>query len=297
MLYLTTDLGVPIEYCTSGRFVCEEGGAVHPDRLLNTYVVLFGSEGEYRITQNGVEYALTPGTYMILLAGFRHAGTAPCLPGLSHYWCHFFLHGSTELIGEEDMKRTAGRMRERGAESAAAEKLLLPEFGTVPSSEKFHLLFHSLIDKSQSMDVYRAKVCDLILTEILCELSDAFIRENGEAGQKRQATAAKIVEYIRVNAAAIGAVAEVADHFGYNPEYMTTLVRQATGMSVIDHLHRAKIEEAKKLLLSTSLTVGEIASRVGFSDPRYFSRLFRSQIDLTPSEYRSTYFKIHTNRE
>ncbi len=91
-------------------------------------------------------------------------------------------------------------------------------------------------------------------------------------------------------------VAEVADVFGSHPEYMTTLVRQVTGVSVLEHINRAKIEEAKKLLLSTSLTVAEIAPRVGFSDARYFSRIFRRETELTPSEYRNTYFKIHTNR-
>lgn len=99
-----------------------------------------------------------------------------------------------------------------------------------------------------------------------------------------------------MNAAELGSVAQVAQHFGYNAEYMTTLMRGATGLTVLEHIHRAKIEEAKKLLLSTSLAVGEIASRVGFTDARYFSRLFRRETDLTPSEYRNTYFKIHTNR-
>ena len=296
MLYLTTDLRTPAEYCTSGRFVSDTGGAVHPDRLLSTYVVLFGSEGEYRIRQNGTEYALTPGTYLILLAGFRHAGTAPCLPGLKHYWCHFFLHGEVNLIDEESMEKTADRLRRRASEGGANDLLLLPEFGRVPSPERIQLLFHSLIDKSRGMDAYREKECDLILTELLCELSDAFLAER--AGTDRgQATAAKIVEYIRSKAASVGSVAEIAEIFGYNPEYMTTVVRRATGLSVLEHINRAKMEEAKRLLLSTGLTVAEIAQTVGYADARYFARLFRRQTDLTPSEYRNTYFKIHTNRE
>ena len=78
---------------------------------------------------------------------------------------------------------------------------------------------------------------------------------------------------------------------------MTTVVRRATGLSVLEHINRAKMEEAKRLLLSTGLTVAEIAQAVGYADARYFARLFRRQTDLTPSEYRNTYFKIHTNRE
>ena len=295
MLYLTTDLRTPAEYCTSGRFISDEGGAVHPDRLLSTYVVLFGSEGEYRIMQNGTEYTLTPGTYLILLAGFRHAGTAPCLPGLKHYWCHFFLHSDVNLIDEEHMETTAERLRRRASEGSANDLLLLPEFGHVLSPEKIQILFHSLIDKSRGMDAYRAKECDLIITELLCELSDAFLAERAGGG-RQQATASKIVEYIRTKASSIGSVAEIAEVFGYNPEYMTTVVRRATGISVLEHINHARIEESKQLLLSTGLTITEIAQKVGFTDARYFARLFHKQTDLTPSKYRNTYFKIHTNR-
>ena len=87
---------------TSGKFFCEKGGAVHPDRILNTFVLLFGCEGEYRIKQNEMEYALVPGTYMLLLSGFNHHGTVPCVPGLSHYWCHFSIHDEYSLLDENE---------------------------------------------------------------------------------------------------------------------------------------------------------------------------------------------------
>ncbi len=295
MLYLTFPADCAAEYCTSGRFVSPEGGAVHPDRQLGTYVVLFGSEGEYRIEQNGTEYALSPGTFLILFAGYRHRGTSPCPPGLAHYWCHFFLRGERVFDSDTEAERTAYDILGEST-AGGADRILLPEYGRVRSPERFRLLFHSLIDRSRSVDAYRERVCGLILSEILFGLSDAFVREGGDAGRGQQAAAAQIVEYIRGNAAGIRSVAEVAAHFGYNPEYMTTMVRRMTGASVLEHIHRARIEEAKRLLLSTSLTVGEIAALSGFSDARYFSRLFQRETDLTPGQYRSTYFKIHTNR-
>ena len=297
MLYLRTSLETQAEYCTSGRFISKEGGSVHPDRLLYTYVVLFGGEGACFIRQNGVDYTLTPDTYLILLAGFRHTGTAPCPPDTSYYWSHFLLHGNTEFVGEEEMRETSSLLREQASENGTCTSLLLPEFGRVSSPDRIRLLFHSLIDKSRSLDVYRAKECGFILSEILCELSDAFIDEGREVGRKQQAKAAGIIEYIRVNAARIRSVSEIAEYFGYNPEYMTTLLKRASGLSVIEHINRAKIEEAKKLLLTTTLTVKEIAERVGYSGSRYLSRLFRQETGLTPSEYRSVYFKTHMNKE
>ena len=68
------------DFCTCGQFVSDKGGAIHPHRKLDTYVLLFGNSGEYRISQNGTEYRLLPDTYLLLLAGNEHFGTEPCAP-------------------------------------------------------------------------------------------------------------------------------------------------------------------------------------------------------------------------
>lgn len=50
--------GADAVFCTGGQFISEKGCAVHPHRTLDTYVLLFGNSGEYRISQNGREYRL-----------------------------------------------------------------------------------------------------------------------------------------------------------------------------------------------------------------------------------------------
>ena len=54
--------GADAVFCTGGQFISEKGGTVHPHRTLDTYVLLFGNSGEYRISQNGREYRLLPDT-------------------------------------------------------------------------------------------------------------------------------------------------------------------------------------------------------------------------------------------
>lgn len=304
MLYLSADCQIPVRYCTSGKFICEDGGAVHPNRTLDSTVLLFGCEGEYCIEQNGVEYCLGPGDFMILFSGFNHKGTKPCLPGLSHYWCHFMIKEEYRIETEEEARRDIERVHASSDSvstnlkiSGRSSQLILPEFGRVAYPEKYRLLFHSLIDCSRGINVYRSRLCDLIITQLLYELSGAYIHQQDMANNKRQQSlAAKVVEYIRINATELRSVSEIADRFGYNPEYLTTLVRKSTNLSIMEHINRNKIEEAKKLLLSTNLTIAEITLHCGFTDPKYFSRLFHRMTDTTPSEYRNAYFKIHTNQ-
>ena len=56
--------------------------------------------------------------------------------------------------------------------------------------------------------------------------------------------------------------------------------------AVVDYLTELRIEEAKKLLLETDMTVGEIADETGFSDTSYFSKVFLKSVGISPSCYR-----------
>lgn len=305
MRYLEIESTAGIEYCTSGKFLCADGGAIHPSRNLNTFVLLFGCSGEYRICQDGTEYALTPGTFLILLAGHDHFGTSPCAPGLSHYWCHFSLPDSSyRLTAETESDDIFGGIGDESVRSTynftgatRNDRLILPEYGRVSSTEKYRLLFRSLIDRSRSMHTYRTTLCDSIIFQLLCELSGDFISVTDDIGkQNRKALAENVVEYIRTNATHLCNVTTVAKHFGYNAEYLTTLLKKSTGLSIIDHINRSRIEEAKKLLLCTDLKVYEIAPLCGFNDVKYFSKLFHRLTETTPREYRNVYCRLHTNK-
>lgn len=58
------------------------------------------------------------------------------------------------------------------------------------------------------------------------------------------------------------------------------------GMGISDYIRKKRIAEAKKLLDETELSVAHIAEKVGFRDSNYFTRTFKQEENLTPSEYR-----------
>lgn len=82
-------------------------------------------------------------------------------------------------------------------------------------------------------------------------------------------------------------VATIAKQLNMSPSYLSDLLRQETGKSAIDHIHRYLISEAKNLLLGADLTVSQIAYQLGFENPPYFSRLFRKETGFTPVAYRN----------
>lgn len=77
-----------------------------------------------------------------------------------------------------------------------------------------------------------------------------------------------------------------ADALHVSPAYLSDMLRTLTGQNTQQHIHQALIEKAKRLLLSTSLTINETAFQLGFEYPQYFTRLFKSKTGLTPAAFR-----------
>lgn len=87
--------------------------------------------------------------------------------------------------------------------------------------------------------------------------------------------------------AGLPTVAECAHALGFSADYLSDLLREETGESARDHLHRALIEAAKRRLASTTQSVSEVAFALGFEEPQHFSRLFKQKTGSTPSDWRT----------
>lgn len=80
---------------------------------------------------------------------------------------------------------------------------------------------------------------------------------------------------------------DLASELAMSTHYLGELLRTLTGQTTQQHIHAHLIERAKSLLLTTRLSANEIAFRLGFEYPQYFSRLFKSKTGVTPLEYRT----------
>ena len=64
-----------------------------------------------------------------------------------------------------------------------------------------------------------------------------------------------------------------------------------TGYSTIKFIRFVRLTKAKKMLINTHEQISSIAYDTGFSDPDYFSRVFRKEFGLSPSEFRKSNFE------
>lgn len=80
----------------------------------------------------------------------------------------------------------------------------------------------------------------------------------------------------------------VAQRVYMTPTYLSLLFKMNTGKTFIEQLTDIRIDKAKHILKNTHLKNYEIAEKVGYQDPRYFSQIFKKKVGLSPSEYRET---------
>ena len=71
-----------------------------------------------------------------------------------------------------------------------------------------------------------------------------------------------------------------------SPYYFSKLFKEATGENFIEYLTNIRIDKAKELLEKSDLSMKEICAMCGYSDPNYFSRTFKKNVGLTPTEYK-----------
>ncbi len=71
-----------------------------------------------------------------------------------------------------------------------------------------------------------------------------------------------------------------------SPNHLSMIFSQETGLTFIEYLTKLRIAKAKKMLKSTNMRTSEIAFKVGYNDPHYFSNVFKKAVGCAPTNFR-----------
>lgn len=96
----------------------------------------------------------------------------------------------------------------------------------------------------------------------------------------------KIQEYLADNYQKKLSVSDLPEKFGYTPSYINRMFKKEFGCPPLQYLTGLRIEQAKKLL-EKEIDIKLIASATGYEDARYFSRVFKNETGMTPSQWTS----------
>lgn len=96
----------------------------------------------------------------------------------------------------------------------------------------------------------------------------------------------RALEYIEANFQKDISLDEISQELNLSSYYFSKLFKEEKGEGFVEYLTTRRVEEAKELLKDPEKSIKELASACGYSDPNYFSRIFKKVSGMTPTEYR-----------
>ncbi|MEG0775213.1 response regulator [Clostridium sp.] len=94
-------------------------------------------------------------------------------------------------------------------------------------------------------------------------------------------------EYIEANYYKAITLEDISREVNVSSQYFSRLFKAEMKENFIDYLTSIRIEKAKNLLASGTFTIKEICYKIGYSDPNYFSRIFKKRVGISPTEYKN----------
>lgn len=92
--------------------------------------------------------------------------------------------------------------------------------------------------------------------------------------------------YIQNNYSRDISLDEVSAAVNISPYYFSKIFKEDVGEGFVEYLTKIRMDKAKELLTTTECSMKEICSMVGYADPNYFSRTFKKNVGVTPTEYK-----------
>lgn len=222
-------------------------------------------DGEGWLKVGNQEFHPQPGELYWLPAGVKQGYSTISDNTFLKYWCHF-----TTDINTFDILHF----------------LKLPVFIKI-GDNKIDILFKELVKNYSDNSYFSTLQSKANLLQII-----SYYLKNAPADQINLRRADdiqkifRVLKYIEKNITRDISLEELADILHYHPNYFSNFFKTHLGKSPISYLNQLRINKARKMLLASKLEVKEIGFKVGFNSISYFSRYFKKETGLSPSEFR-----------
>jgi AraC family transcriptional regulator len=247
------------------------------------------TKGSGYITRNKTRYLIEPG-FMYLLPAFTLVDLY-CPESFTHYYIHF----TTELpdghnlfsLFDYSLKLKAS---EQNIDETIFEKLMQLNPGMeLIERDANKPIYRSLLERHEMLNKDKP-AHKIIETNALMRLIIAPFLRIPDKSSVNQRTGINrfenVIKHINENISQTFSLNELAGMANLNPSYFSSLFTKHMGISPIRYVNTKKVENAQRLLLSTTKTLDEIASLTGYDDVFYFSRIFKKITGIPPALYR-----------
>lgn len=248
----------------SGYPLLRSGGRVD-------YHLLYVTRGECVLSEDGEEIILSQGEIKIYKPYERqYYRFNP--PFAQSYWLHFV------GIGAEEMMKRLG--------------LWTKSIYKIGVDENIIRLFEDIIYETTLKQQCYQSVCEGKLLELLGYISRIATSELGIKSADKNALIYSAIEQMRKEPLKKIDAVKMAASLGLSRGRFEHLFKDVTGLPPHKYQTKLRLDKSRYLLKNTQLNISEIAFMTGFSNPLYFSKIFKSAFGCTPTKYRESKEKI-----
>jgi AraC-like DNA-binding protein len=252
------------------------------------YRMYYIDAGEGTISNGKKSWLLEPG-YMYLIPSFTLCDLH-CSNYLSQYFIHFF---------EEAHEGISLFHYDKNIFKIAASELDIANFKRIHEINPYRKINRSDNPKVYEKSVYYREYEELnnkqsnkafLETQgIMMQLVSKFLTEDESKFKNGHEVSSKIVDllgFIQLNLDKPLTVKMLSEKVNLHPDYLSRIFLKLTGERPQAYIHTKRIERAQYLIVTTDLSLTQIAEDTGFSSLPHFSKVFRSVTSLTPGKYR-----------
>ncbi|MDQ0232556.1 helix-turn-helix domain-containing protein [Metabacillus malikii] len=267
-----------------GHMKDNDGTSGHPDRLMEKInVFVYVKKGHIQVFEDNHEYNLYDSSYLFLRKNIHHWGGSLYSPGTEWFYIHFYdspyLKESKDTIEYTQFYQQSSLI----LEETYASQIILPKQGKVTNCEYTELQLKKLVDAYHSPHPIRPLSLSVSTFEFFIDLYAQKLEEVKTS--KKNRTVQKMIELFTHHAKRKLTSSEISQELGMNYAYLSTLFRKETGKSITQFQDELLIEQAITLLKRESVNVSEVSDVLGFSNPFYFSRVFKRITGVAPTTY------------
>ena len=113
-----------------------------------------------------------------------------------------------------------------------------------------------------------------------------FFNDQAEPAPNRVRLSDRVLDWLQINHGGDVSLDAAADELGASVSSIVKTLKKQTGQTFLQHLHAIRLTQAKELLATTDNPVYEIAEQCGYYDPSHFNHRFKSEVNMTPVEFR-----------
>lgn len=295
MDHLLLSINSTVSFMSVGQFIAPNQWT-HSKRTIQGFELIIGNIGTLYIQEENNRFTVNPSDILLLFPGRVHFGYKVSNENDSFYWLHFDVKENFRISNFSlDIQTNASSFFINNTN--LQDYIIIPQNLKLVEPAKIIMLIHQLLHVDKN-SYYTTQINKYITKILLMELTNQYINCCLDSFSIiSECKMAHILEWIKINAAKDLTIESIAQKFGYNKDYLSRCFKKDFGISIKKLITISRIDIIKKLLMDTNNSIKEISHESGFPDDNYMIKIFKKYEGITPSQYRSSYYKVNYNNE